>query len=478
MSLPLCVVMAPFGTKPDGRGGTIDFDLVYRNLLAPAIAQAGLQPVRLDDDVGAGQIPQMVLERMMDADLAVFDLTTAQPGVLYQLGVRHALRPRGTIAIAARGAALPFDLASVRVLSYALSTSGRPEDAAAFQHRFKSLVAAERLQIVDSPVYQALPQLAAPVWRGVDAQQAGVPGPAVAGGLALSAAAPSRTPAAKVAADAEAQKHQIQQARRLGADELHEVELSLGDIGQAAPEVALTLFDAYRGVGAWQRLVDLAGRLPASVAGSTRVQEQLALALNRVGDWQRAERIVLDLLQTQGRSSETFGLLGRIYKDRWQQALASQDLGRAAQALVSQDLGDAARYLDQAIEAYLRGFETDWRDPYPGVNAVTLMAQRDTADPRLDEILPVVIFATKQKLANGSSDYWDLATMLELQVLAGHATQAQALVQQLHDSHPDAWQIETTARNLRLLRDAAQRRGTPGDWIDSLIAQLTPAARP
>jgi 3-methyladenine DNA glycosylase/8-oxoguanine DNA glycosylase len=38
----------PFGTKPDGQGGSVDFDAVYDDLLAPAIRRvAGLRPLRV-----------------------------------------------------------------------------------------------------------------------------------------------------------------------------------------------------------------------------------------------------------------------------------------------------------------------------------------------------------------------------------------------------------------------------------------------
>jgi hypothetical protein len=30
----------PFGTKPDGTGASVDFDAVYRDLIAPAIEEA------------------------------------------------------------------------------------------------------------------------------------------------------------------------------------------------------------------------------------------------------------------------------------------------------------------------------------------------------------------------------------------------------------------------------------------------------
>ena len=43
-------------------------------------------------------------------------------------------------------------------------------------------------------------------------------------------------------------------------------------------------------------------------------------------------------------------------------------------------LSDA--YLDQAIDAYLKGFESDSRDTYPGINAVTLMEIKRESRPK------------------------------------------------------------------------------------------------
>ena len=37
---PLCFVHMPFGQKPDASGATVDFDAVYRDLIAPAIEAA------------------------------------------------------------------------------------------------------------------------------------------------------------------------------------------------------------------------------------------------------------------------------------------------------------------------------------------------------------------------------------------------------------------------------------------------------
>ena len=48
------------------------------------------------------------------------------------------------------------------------------------------------------------------------------------------------------------------------------------------------------------------------------------------------------------------------------------------------------------------------------------MSSLDEVDERLEEILPVVLFATKQRIEQGSPNYWDYATLMELEVIAHH----------------------------------------------------------
>ncbi|MGC1933139.1 MAG: TRAFs-binding domain-containing protein [Candidatus Nitrosopolaris sp.] len=83
-----------------------------------------------------------------------------------------------------------------------------------------------------------------------------------------------------------------------------------------------------------------------------------------------AETVLLDLIKKRGASSETYGILGRVYKDSWENALNQNEHFLA--------LG----LLSKAIETYLRGFEADWRDFYPGINAATLMEIKEPPDPR------------------------------------------------------------------------------------------------
>ena len=119
----------PFGMKPDGRGGAVDFDAVYDAVLAPAIREATLEPLRADQELVGGIIHKAMFERLILADYAVADLTTANANVFYELGVRHAARPFSTVLVSADVKRVPFDLVPDRVLPYALDGRGLPADA-------------------------------------------------------------------------------------------------------------------------------------------------------------------------------------------------------------------------------------------------------------------------------------------------------------------------------------------------------------
>jgi hypothetical protein len=104
------------------------------------------------------------------------------------------------------------------------------------------------------------------------------------------------------------------------------------------------------------------------------------------------------------------------------------------------------------------GFQADWRDAYPGINALTLMEMRDPPDDRRREILPVVKYSVTRRLTSGNPNYWDYATLLELAVLGGdEATAAEALAATL-TAVREAWEPDTTALNLGFIREHRARR--------------------
>ena len=83
-------VAMPFGTK-DG----INFDLVYSDLIKPALEAAGLEAFRADGEVKAGDIRKDMFQELLLADLVVVDASIDNPNVWYELGVRHALEALG-----------------------------------------------------------------------------------------------------------------------------------------------------------------------------------------------------------------------------------------------------------------------------------------------------------------------------------------------------------------------------------------------
>lgn len=96
-----CFVIMPFGPKPVG-SRTIDFDWIYDEVFLPAVSAARLPEGetltahRTDRDFFAGDISQDMFEYLEYSRIAIADITSLNPNVFYELGVRHALRASGT----------------------------------------------------------------------------------------------------------------------------------------------------------------------------------------------------------------------------------------------------------------------------------------------------------------------------------------------------------------------------------------------
>ena len=338
---PLCFVHMPFGQKPEASGATVDFDAVYRDLIAPAIEAAGLKPVRVGDK-----------------DSSVLELLDWLPS-------------SGPVAH---------------------TKTDTFREQAEYSLEAKANLAA---------------------------------------------------------------------ARKQGVDRLRELQRELEPVDRCEAGVLADLLLSYRAVKAWQDMIALVKQMPAPVRQTTMVQEQLGFALNRAGRGEEAEAVLLEVIKTRGPSSETYGLLGRVYKDRWEATVAK---GSRI---------EAGGVLEKAIDAYLRGFEADWRDAFPGINAVTLMGLRDPPDPRRETLMPVVRYAVEQKIASGKPDYWDYATRVELAVLARDAAAAETALADALAAVREPWEPETTARNLRLIREARGRRGDAPSWANEIENELT-----
>ena len=364
----VCFVIMPFGRKPDSSGRIVDFDRIHADVIAPAVEAAGLAAIRADEEKGAGFIHKLMYERILLSEFAIADLTILNANVYYELGIRHATRPETTVLTMALGAPLPFDVGPLRALPYALGDDGAPIDAAAAAKALtERLTEARGHRAMDSPLFQLLEGYqAAPIDRlKTDVFRTQV-------------------------AYAETLKKRLAEARASGVEALDALRDGLGDIGAAEAGVAVDLLLSYRALSQWRRVVELCEKLDRALQRTVLVREQWAMALNQLGRDREAEATLTALIGERGPSSETCGLLGRIHKDRWEKA--RQD-GRAA---------EARGHLRKAIAAYRQGFESDWRDAYPGVNAATLMTIADPHDRAAKEIAAVARYAARQRLAPGA----------------------------------------------------------------------------
>src|SRR5216117_3269182 len=96
-----CFVVMGFGKKTDFETGRVlDLNQSYQNLIKPAVEAAGLKCIRADEIVHSGLIDLPMYEQLLKADVVVADLSTSNRNALYELGVRHALRPYTTVIIA------------------------------------------------------------------------------------------------------------------------------------------------------------------------------------------------------------------------------------------------------------------------------------------------------------------------------------------------------------------------------------------
>lgn len=131
----------------------------------------------------------------------------------------------------------------------------------------------------------------------------------------------------------------------------------------------------------------------------------------------------------------------------------------------------AAAALDDAIDAYTRGFESDPRDYYPGVNAITLLIEKGDPEAlkKADYLVPLVSFAVIRRGGASSSDYWDLATVLELSAIGNDWGMVARVLPRTLAAAKAPWMTKTTWDNLLVLQAARERMNqSPPELVEVL----------
>jgi hypothetical protein len=386
--------------------------------------------------------------RLLLSEFVVADLTTANANVFYELGVRHAAKPYTTIPIFATIGSIPFDVHMVRAIPYELEQGRLTEASAA---ALRSAISDRIRSALEGPVSQDSPLFQ--LFKGF---------PGIEMSHELTDVFRDRIEVANEFQNA--LDRALQSEPREGAlERLEKVEAELGNLKSRDNAILMKLYLAYRDISAWHEMIEFYGKLPAALKDAEITRQQFALALNRraaPGDRNQATRVIEGLLKERGESAETYGIMGRIHKDFYSEALKQRDL-------------TAGAHLDNAIKAYTRGFECEPADYYPGVNAINLLIQKGTEDAQkeVDRLTPLVSFAVARRGGAASSDYWDLATVLELALIGRDDEAAHAVLGRVVAAAKASWMAETTANNLKLVQDLRSGEGDT-ELLEKSIAAL------
>lgn len=165
-----CFVIIGFGPKTDFETGNVfDLDKTFDNLIKPAFDELGIECFRAKDIRHSGNIDVPMYEWILKADIVIADISTLNPNALYELGVRHALRPNSTIVISEDKTKYPFDLDHTLISKYEhLGKDIGVSEAKRFKEELKATV----LEVLktnknDSPVYTYLPKLQPPKFEDI-----------------------------------------------------------------------------------------------------------------------------------------------------------------------------------------------------------------------------------------------------------------------------------------------------------------------
>lgn len=421
--------MRVFVVRPFGEKEGIDFERVERELIQPALVRLGTLGVEVTGGTTAeinraGNIREDMFRLLVVADLVIADVSIHNANVFYELGIRHALRPRHTFMIRSdTDDKYPFDLQTDRYLLY---DAGNPagEDGKMVAELASALRSTLASEPPSSPVFQLLPAL-----KPHDRQSlVRVPG--------------------DFAEDVErAKRNQYFGDLRLFAQEILGLEWDqegLRLIGEAQFKLR-----AYN--GARETFASLRAQLP----DDSRVNQRLATIFQKlafVASGEARDRLLTESDLAIGRAlntailasdrAEVLALRASNAKSRW-----IDDFRAGASAAERGVAALRSAHLSQTVDTYLLAFAADLNAYYPGVNALAMLQVQ----------IALASAAPDEWTAFFDSDVQAAAALEGKKQLASRvsATLALALrvddtLRELDDSPPDPWSKATRADLLLL----------------------------
>jgi hypothetical protein len=433
-----CFVVMGFGKKTDFETGRVlDLDQSYLSLIKPAVEAARLKCIRADEIVHSGLIDVPMYEQLLNADVVVADVSTSNRNALYELGVRHALRPYTTVIIAEEMMmkSPTFDLSHIVIRKYRhlgedIGVSEAKRFTSELTDAIRQIMAIEPTSRWDSPVYKFIDRLTPPSISPAASA-------AVAAASSTEKVAGAATPAHSELMQRvdEAQKKGDWVKAKVLLEEIREMRTAGASETSAGQQVENP------------EDPDVLQRLALATYKSKYPTPEGAL---------KAARDLLKLLEPQTTNdTETLGLWGSVHKRLW-------------------ELTKESSYLDEAVRAYERGFYLR-NDHYNGINYAYLLNER-AAHPigfaeavadfvQARRVRKEVISICNQWLESNAPTaplppsskfpekrYWVLATLAEAQIGLEEETLGQQRLEEAFAAAPEEWMKESTREQVTKLK--------------------------
>ena len=165
MEKKICFIVMGFGKKMDYRNSKeVDLDIIYNKVIKKLFSELDQYEVIRADEISCSNIIDIhMYALLLKADLVIADITTMNENAIYELGVRHALKPFSTIIMMQKSEKLPFDLSHCRILTYQdFGETLEDHEAEEIKEKLKKFVNLSEEQNVDSPLYTYLPNIIPP----------------------------------------------------------------------------------------------------------------------------------------------------------------------------------------------------------------------------------------------------------------------------------------------------------------------------
>lgn len=166
MAKKRCFVVMGYGVRLDlSSGKKIDLDKIYQQIIKPTVVECGYECIRGDEVLDSGLIDESMYYGILESDLVVADISTLNPNAIYELGVRHGVRRFHTIIMMETKDHFFFDLNHNRTLTYTYDHRKKcfENEAIKVKDRLKAIIKSiEASEQVDSPIYKFVNDLQEP----------------------------------------------------------------------------------------------------------------------------------------------------------------------------------------------------------------------------------------------------------------------------------------------------------------------------